>query len=152
MRPSSRKPVSADLPRICKWMSLAPARSASRTRFSRTSGAEASEIFPPSIVRIVSKDIKNFARGLLFLFRNEIMQAVLIRHKNAEVIGQFGQMLPDDSFVLENSAGGRLQWLAENEQADDEAGKAGADAPGKSRQPAFTNLLFRCGPAQLPAH
>src|ERR1035437_5984597 len=80
------------------------------------------------------------------------MQTVFIRHENAEVIGQFGQVLPDDSFVLENCAGGRLQWLAENEQADDEAGKAGADAPGKPWQPAFANHLFWCGPAQLPAH
>src|ERR1035437_1885999 len=80
------------------------------------------------------------------------MQAVFIRHENAEVIGQFGQVLPDDSFVLENGAGGRLQWLAENEQADDETGKPGSHSPGESRQPAFANFLLRRGPAQLPAH
>ena len=54
------KPTSADLPRICKWMSLAPARSANRMRLSKTSGAEVAETFS-SAVRFFCEDIIQLA-------------------------------------------------------------------------------------------
>ncbi len=48
-----------------------------------------------------SKGIKNSRNGLFF-FRDEIMQAVFIRHENAQVGGQLGQLLADDAFVFDN--------------------------------------------------
>jgi len=86
-------------------------------------------------------------RGWSLFFRNQRMQAVFIRHQNAEVGGQFGQLLPDDSFVFENGAGSRLQWLVENEQANDETGKSNSHFPGESWEPAFADFLFRRGAA-----
>ena len=71
------------------------------------------------------------------------MQAVFIRHQNTEVDGQFGQLLPDIFFTFENGAGSRLQWLVENEQADDETGKSNSRSPGKLTEPAFAHFLFR---------
>jgi hypothetical protein len=84
-------------------------------------------------------------------FRNQIMQAVFIRHENAKVLGQLGQLPPDDPLVFENGMRGRIQWLAENEQADGEAGKTCAESPGKLRQPIIGQVRLRGGAAQLHA-
>src|ERR1039457_5453756 len=140
MTPSSRKPTSAALPRICKWMSLAPARSASRTRFSKTSGAEGAETFSSTAVWIFRTGINLFSIRL----GQQIAHAVRVQHEHMQAGFQPRELHVEMAFLFCN---GQRHGLERMKLDADQHQRHGQRRTARPREPRTPGVLRREVPA-----